>query len=251
VIYAYVCLCMIRINHQDFSNEDFSKIISDSKAKGDCARRLGFTYYSGTLWSKTIFPHIERLSISISHFYPTLYRKERRGIAKEISKSDLEINLSEKLTLKQLAKIYDCSITNIRHYVKKFGLKLYRGSRGKLPKDYERKRLCVCGETDPSNFYGNKMTICGKCHNKHNAKNGKEKKEFARNYLGGKCLHCNYDTYQCALDIHHVSPEHKDAFFASMRGWSIERIVNELQHCVLLCRNCHAACHSGLISVSK
>jgi hypothetical protein len=47
------------------------------------------------------------------------------------------------------------------------------------------------------------------------------------------------------LDVHHVSPEHKDPNFASSRGWSKAKLIEEMKHCVLLCKCCHAAVHHG------
>jgi predicted HNH restriction endonuclease len=32
-----------------------------------------------------------------------------------------------------------------------------------------------------------------------------------------------------------------------MRGWSWESILIELKKCILLCKNCHAAYHAGLL----
>jgi hypothetical protein len=49
-----------------------------------------------------------------------------------------------------------------------------------------------------------------------------------------------------ALDIHHVDPKKKDPDFKRMRGWAWDRIKNELDKCMLLCKNCHAAHHAGL-----
>ena len=35
------------------------------------------------------------------------------------------------------------------------------------------------------------------------------------------------------------------AAFVRIRGWSEQRILDEIQECVLLCACCHAAVHSG------
>ena len=44
---------------------------------------------------------------------------------------------------------------------------------------------CACGETDPEKFYGNKHTVCGKCHGAYTRRINKEKREFIREELGG------------------------------------------------------------------
>lgn len=241
---------MICIYKKTYSEEEFSAIIFAAKAKVDCTRKLGFNYYSRELW-KQIQLNIDKLSLSIDHFDSSMYSKERRGIIKVLSKEILEKAIADNLTLKQLGELFGCSKSNIRHYIRKFGLKLSRGAREKFPKDLLSVRLCrVCGETDVNKFYGNKASICGRCHNQIILDNGRKKKKFARDLLGGKCAHCGYKLYQVALDIHHLSPQHKDINFKSMRGWSLDRIKEEMKHCILLCRNCHAAVHSGEIALT-
>ena len=110
----------------------------------------------------------------------------------------------------------------------------------------ERPPKCSkCGETDPKNFYGNKKSTCSKCHNKDVVEKGKRNREFALSILGNKCASCGFDKYKCSLDIHHLDPKTKDKTFDSMRSWSLDRVKKEIQNCILLCRNCHQAYHSG------
>jgi hypothetical protein len=112
------------------------------------------------------------------------------------------------------------------------------------------EKLCnKCGEKDPSKFYGNKRHICGKCHAKYTTERGKRKKQFVCEKLGGKCVSCGYDKYVGSLDIHHKDPAKKDSNFRSKRGWSEERILKEIENCILLCRNCHAAFHAGELAI--
>ena len=154
------------------------------------------------------------------------------------------------MTLKEMSKKLKCSQTNVRYWLKKYGLKVKRGPRGKLPKDFVTQRKCsVCGETSPDKFYGNKRCICAKCHNNYNHELGRENRKYALYLLGDKCIVCGFDKYKCALDIHHVDPVIKDPNFSGYRGWSRKRIEKEVKNCVLLCRNCHAAVHSGEINL--
>jgi hypothetical protein len=69
--------------------------------------------------------------------------------------------------------------------------------------------------------------------------------------LGGKCFECGYDKYKSALDAHHLDPEEKDTAFHQWRGWSWERIEKEIKKCVLLCKCCHAAVHSGELIIHR
>ena len=87
--------------------------------------------------------------------------------------------------------------------------------------------------------------MCGKCHNDYTKDQGKQKRRYAVAKLGGKCVSCGFNKYIESLDIHHTDPTIKDDNFRSMRGWSLNRIDQEIQFCVLLCKNCHSAFHSG------
>lgn len=110
-----------------------------------------------------------------------------------------------------------------------------------------RHKCYICGEIDPTKFYGHKTGTCGKCQNKQVIQKGKENKKFAIEYLGGKCVSCGFDKYPCSLDIHHKDPEEKDSNFNSYKGWSRDRLIKELDKCVLLCSNCHNAYHNGYL----
>lgn len=69
--------------------------------------------------------------------------------------------------------------------------------------------------------------------------------ERAINHLGGKCRICGYDRCAAALDFHHVDDVTKE-FNISTAMTSWERILPELEKCVLLCARCHREVHDGL-----
>jgi len=102
---------------------------------------------------------------------------------------------------------------------------------------------CKCGETSPDKFYGKGKTTCKNCHNQLSIKRFKKNRSKAIAYLGGKCIECGYDEYECALAIHHLDPTAKDPNFARMKGWSWERILKEIQQCTLYCTRCHTVLH--------
>ena len=75
-------------------------------------------------------------------------------------------------------------------------------------------------------------------------------KDSYRQKLGGKCVICSYDKCQRALQFHHLDPKTKkftisDAF--SRKAYSTEEIEAEVKKCILVCANCHAEIHSGII----
>ena len=126
-----------------------------------------------------------------------------------------------------------------------FGAHNTRSLRAKL----SIHQCAHCGESDPNKFSKTKFHIRRKCHTKYTTQNGVNNKAYTRDILGNKCVLCGFDKYPVALDVHHLDPSKKDPNFKSMRGWSRERIQAEIKSCILLCRNCHAALHAGLVSL--
>ena len=156
--------------------------------------------------------------------------------------------VAEGLSIRQIAQRGATSYTNVRYWLKQHGLKT-NCRPGRKPRELSRLRRCACGENDPSKFYGNKFWMCAKCWNSYSLRRGKEKVEWARTQLGGRCVHCGFKKHRCALDFHHLNRNEKDVAFRSMRSWSLDRIAREIKKCVLLCKNCHAALHAGQISL--
>jgi len=144
--------------------------------------------------------------------------------------------IEQGLSTTKIAKEFTCSQTNIMYWVKKY--KLITNPK---PKDFH----CSCGETRQEKFYRNKKTICRHCHNKYTIKKYKETRDKILEFLGDKCSQCGFDKFKSALDVHHLDPTIKDKNFSHSRGWKWNRLEKELKGCVLLCKCCHAAIHSG------
>ena len=167
-----------------------------------------------------------------------------------MERSVLEPLVEQGLGLRPIAKLLDTSVTNIRYWVYKHGLELKQKPFGSGYMPSKSSYRCgKCSETNPAKFYGHKRRMCGACHNAYNIKQGQDKRLRAVKELGGRCLTCGFDRYPCSLDILHKNPKAKDPNFRSLRGWSWEHIQIELQKCVLVCKNCHAAIHAGLLQV--
>lgn len=156
-----------------------------------------------------------------------------------------EITLQNYINLnystRKIAQLENKSQTNVRRWLKKYNLKT------NLSQFSSSEFLCKCGETNPEKFYGHSKQTCSKCHNRKTSKLGRNNRLFAVEYLGGKCIECGFNKHTCALDIHHLDPTIKDKYFRNMRSWGKDRILKEIESCVLLCRNCHALVHAGLI----
>lgn len=58
-------------------------------------------------------------------------------------------------------------------------------------------------------------------------------------YKGGKCSKCGYDKCLGALQFHHVNPSEKEFSIGGAHCVSWERVLKELDKCILVCANCH------------
>lgn len=61
-----------------------------------------------------------------------------------------------------------------------------------------------------------------------------------------KCEHCG-ESDLIVLDFHHRDPKIKDLSLAQAvhNGWSMNRILQEVNKCDVLCANCHGRFHSS------
>lgn len=67
--------------------------------------------------------------------------------------------------------------------------------------------------------------------------------------MGGKCACCGYNKCIQALELHHLNPEEKELSISNYSlGW--DKIVKELEKCILVCSNCHREIHYGLIDIN-
>jgi hypothetical protein len=97
------------------------------------------------------------------------------------------------------------------------------------------------------NFYvmgGHPIKQCKLCWQKKRTIDGQNRgrqiKQRAVDYLGGKCKKCGYNKSLVALDFNHLDPSKKLKNLSAMqRGNSWETIKRELDKCELLCANCH------------
>lgn len=106
---------------------------------------------------------------------------------------------------------------------------------------------------DKNDFYLKKGKVshsyCKQCNKESAVKRAKENKRRAVEYKGGKCIICGYKKCIGALDFHHTGD---DKLFGirntSLR--SFEKIKDELDKCVLVCKNCHAEIEAGIINLA-
>jgi hypothetical protein len=81
---------------------------------------------------------------------------------------------------------------------------------------------------------------------KHRLKMKNLKRNGAKALFGDRCQDCGYNDHWEILEFHHVEPRWKTGRpkFSDVLEWKWERIRDELvEHCVLLCPNCHKLRH--------
>ena len=67
---------------------------------------------------------------------------------------------------------------------------------------------------------------------------------------GGKCQICGYNKCLEALDFHHLENYSKE-FNISSNIRSIDKCLEEIKKCILVCSNCHREIHSGIITAEQ
>jgi len=71
----------------------------------------------------------------------------------------------------------------------------------------------------------------------------KQHRQWIDNYKRQRCcMICGEKEIVC-LDFHHLNPEDKDYSIGNLVVFSIERIIQEIAKCILVCKNCHAKIH--------
>jgi len=79
----------------------------------------------------------------------------------------------------------------------------------------------------------------------------KENILFLNQYKGQRgCIKCP-EKEPCALVFHHLDPLAKESTLteAARRGWSRQRLLEEIKKCVVMCANCHRKLHAGIIKL--
>jgi 5-methylcytosine-specific restriction endonuclease McrA len=67
-----------------------------------------------------------------------------------------------------------------------------------------------------------------------------EKKEFIRKYKVNKgCQECGYNELPAALELDHIDRTKKNFKLSRGHHYSWDRLLNELENCIVLCAICH------------
>lgn len=102
--------------------------------------------------------------------------------------------------------------------------------------------------------------LCANCHRRRHAREDatlvelkpaalsrRRTKVRAVEWFGGSCYGCDFTFVPQVFEFHHWDARDKDFGIATegiTRSW--EKIVAELEKCVMLCANCHREAHAGV-----
>lgn len=69
--------------------------------------------------------------------------------------------------------------------------------------------------------------------------------------FGDKCTVCGYNRCYAALEFHHVDPSVKEYSPSKLLNnySTLDKLLKEVEKCVLLCSNCHREVHAGVIRI--
>jgi hypothetical protein len=181
-----------------------------------------------------------------------------------LSREQLEPLVERGATMHEIAKELNRSVSTIRHWLKKYGLRT-RNRWGPRPLVLRRQvetalangsRTLVAhcphhGETEFAIVGSRRRLHCKRCRSHAVAKRRRRVKAIVVQEAGGRCILCGYDHCFAALEFHHRDPKAK-SFGLAERGITIgiDRLRKEARKCVLLCANCHAEVEAGVASLS-
>lgn len=97
---------------------------------------------------------------------------------------------------------------------------------------------------------GVKASVIRKMKVKANVQAWRERlKQKLVDYKGGKCERCGYNKCLSALHFHHTDPNIKDFGIGMIRAnpKSWDSIIAEVDKCIMVCANCHAEIHDGIL----
>lgn len=174
-----------------------------------------------------------------------------------MERADLERAIKDGLSTHKIAGKLKTSQTNVRHWLKKFGLK----TRIHLKRDDSStyKIHCVkCGKRlkgFQSLYCSRKCMLKGKHGNyygRQKTRSQKIKRDIIK-ALGGKCSACGYGKNIAAMEFHHVDPSRKTLHLdaRSLGNMSVDKLLQESEKCILLCSNCHRELHHPDLSFTN
>ena len=116
----------------------------------------------------------------------------------------------------------------------------------------ETKICTKCNQELPINDFnwrdkkkGTRRSECKYCHTKYMKEMYETKRSIVSDIKSQmKCKKCGENRYY-VLDFHHLNPSEKETTVARMvsNNYQLEKTLQEIEKCIVLCSNCHRECH--------
>lgn len=177
-----------------------------------------------------------------------------------MNKEDLIKLIDLKYSQREIGEKLGYSQSNIKYWLKIFGLKTKINQYNKDCNGIYIEKICPkCEKLKPINeFYSlsdrkNGSRYCKICDNADSKERIIAVKIKMIEYKGGCCEDCGLkleNSHYSVFDFHHKDPNNKDPNFKRIKYQKWEIIKIEIDKCELLCSNCHRIVHSKLLENS-
>lgn len=147
-----------------------------------------------------------------------------------MNKKELINYINEGFSHRKIAKEKGISQSTVKYWLNKYNLKTIKPIH---------KYCELCGNKIKQYNNGNRKR-CGSCNTR--IRRYRTKKRGVE-YLGGKCVRCNWSGNIAAFEFHHID-NNKEFNIGSANNKSWDILKKELNKCELLCSNCHRIEHS-------
>lgn len=162
-------------------------------------------------------------------------------------RAQLERLVASGVTLSEIGRELDRSISTVRYWLTKWGIDRPRRcvvDAASAPRVVQRQ----CRRHGSTAFVleGRGYYRCRRCRGDGVVRWRQRVKKQLVEEAGGRCSLCGYGRCVAALHFHHLDPRTK-SFGLSRQGVtrSIAEARAEARKCVLLCANCHAEVEAG------
>jgi hypothetical protein len=118
-----------------------------------------------------------------------------------------------------------------------------RNTKNGVRKKVRRSECKIC-----YNEYFRSYMKDNKSHTDRVSKGKKKRRDFVKELkIEAGCFLCGYKKTSAALHYHHLKPEDKefDISWGVNKQLTEEKLLKEIEKCVILCANCHAEVEDG------
>ena len=170
---------------------------------------------------------------------------------KKITEKLLRDLLSRGLSANEIGRQLGYTGTGIRYHMKKYDLTSSHQSiqnKKKVPIVDGKKECMKCHTILPIKEFNVKpsgalTSYCKKCTNKDKYSLLKRRKIEIIQKFGNKCSICGYNKNISALEFHHIDPNEKEFHLGNAKTTNLDKLLLEMDKCVLVCANCHRELH--------